>query len=152
MFKYALNNEYISKKNLENLDYLIKEKSSIMKNKKMINSFKNAFNGMIVSFKQERNMKIHISIMFLVILLGIIFKIKMVEWIICIICFALVIGGELFNTAIEITIDIAMPNFNEKAKKAKDISAGAVLVLAIASAIIGFIIFVPKILNRLNLA
>lgn len=148
MFKHALNNEYISKKNLENLDYLlIKEKSSIMKNKKMINSFKNAFNGMIVSFKQERNMKIHISIMFLVILLGIIFKIKMVEWIICIICFALVIGGELFNTAIEITIDIAMPNFNEKAKKAKDISAGAVLVLAIASAIIGFIIFVPKIIG-----
>lgn len=118
-----------------------------MKNKKMINSFKNAFNGMIVSFKQERNMKIHISIMFLVILLGIIFKIKTVEWIICIICFALVIGGELFNTAIEITVDIAMPNFNEKAKKAKDISAGAVLVLAIASAIIGFIIFVPKIIG-----
>lgn len=148
MFKYALNNEYISTKNLENLDYLlIKEKSSIMKNKKMINSFKNAFNGMIVSFKQERNMKIHINIMFLAILLGIIFKIKMVEWIICIICFALVIGGELFNTAIEITIDIAMPNFNEKAKKAKDISAGAVLVLAIASAIIGFIIFVPKIIG-----
>lgn len=148
MFKHALNNEYISTKNLENLDYLlIKEKSSIMKNKKMINSFKNAFNGMIVSFKQERNMKIHISIMFLVILLGIIFKIKMVEWIICIICFALVIGGELFNTAIEITIDIAMPNFNEKAKKVKDISAGAVLVLAIASAIIGFIIFVPKIIG-----
>lgn len=124
MFKHALNNEYISTKNLENLDYLlIKEKSSIMKNKKMINSFKNAFNGMIVSFKQERNMKIHISIMFLVILLGIIFKIKTVEWIICIICFALVIGGELFNTVIEITVDIAMPNFNEKAKKAKDISA-----------------------------
>lgn len=118
-----------------------------MKNKKMINSFKNAFNGMLVSFKQERNMKIHISIMFLAILLGIIFKIKMVEWIICIICFALVIGGELFNTAIEITIDIAMPNFNEKAKNAKDISAGAVLVLAIASAIIGFIIFVPKIIG-----
>lgn len=148
MFKHALNNEYISTKNLENLDYLlIKEKSSIMKNEKMINSFKNAFNGMIVSFKQERNMKIHISIMFLVILLGIIFKIKTVEWIICIICFALVIGGELFNTVIEITVDIAMPNFNEKAKKAKDISAGAVLVLAIASAIIGFIIFVPKIIG-----
>lgn len=148
MFKHALNNEYISTKNLENLDYLlIKEKSSIMKNKKMINSFKNAFNGMIVSFKQERNMKIHISIMFLVILLGIIFKIKTVEWIICIICFALVIGGELFNTVIEITVDIAMPNFNKKAKKAKDISAGAVLVLAIASAIIGFIIFVPKIIG-----
>lgn len=118
-----------------------------MKNKKIINSFKNAFNGMVVSFKQERNMKIHISIMFLVILLGIIFKIKMIEWIICIICFALVIAGELFNTAVELTVDLAMPDFNEKAKMAKDISAGAVLVLAIVSVIIGLIIFVPKIIG-----
>ena len=117
-----------------------------MKNKKIINSFKNAFNGMVVSFKQERNMKIHISIMFLVILLGIIFKIKMIEWIICIICFALVIAGELFNTAVELTVDLAMPEFN-KAKMAKDISAGAVLVLAIVSVIIGLIIFVPKIIG-----
>ena len=118
-----------------------------MKNKKIINSFKNAFNGMVVSFKQERNMKIHISIMFLVILLGIIFKIKMIEWIICIICFALVIAGELFNTAVDLTVDLAMPEFNKKAKMAKDISAGAVLVLAIVSVIIGLIIFVPKIIG-----
>lgn len=118
-----------------------------MKNKKIINSFKNAFNGMVVSFKQEWNMKIHISIMFLVILLGIIFKIKMIEWIICIICFALVIAGELFNTAVELTVDLAMPEFNKKAKMAKDISAGAVLVLAIVSVIIGLIIFVPKIIG-----
>ncbi|MCI6002102.1 MAG: diacylglycerol kinase family protein [Tenericutes bacterium] len=118
-----------------------------MKNKKIINSFKNAFNGRVVSFKQERNMKIHISIMFLVILLGIIFKIKMIEWIICIICFALVIAGELFNTAVELTVDLAMPEFNKKAKMAKDISAGAVLVLAIVSVIIGLIIFVPKIIG-----
>ena len=102
---------------------------------------------MVVSFKQERNMKIHISIMFLVILLGIIFKIKMIEWIICIICFALVITGELFNTAVELTVDLAMPEFNKKAKMAKDISAGAVLVLAIVSVIIGLIIFVPKIIG-----
>ena len=71
------------------------------------------------------------------------------EWIVCICLFVLVIGGELFNTAIEIAVDLAMPKINDNAKKSKDIAAGGVLVLAIGSAIIGFIIFIPKIINLL---
>lgn len=118
-----------------------------MKNKKLINSFKYAFSGVISAFKTERNMKIHVSIMILVILCGIIFKLETWEWIVCICLFALVIGGELFNTAIEIVVDLAMPKINDKAKKSKDIAAGGVLVLAIGSAIIGLIIFIPKIIN-----
>lgn len=120
-----------------------------MKNKKLINSFKYAFSGIISAFKTERNMKIHVSIMLLVILCGIIFKLETWEWIVCICLFALVIGGELFNTAIEIVVDLAMPKINDKAKKSKDIAAGGVLVLAIGSAIIGLIIFIPKIINLL---
>ena len=116
-----------------------------VKTKKLANGFKYAGRGIISSLKTERNMKIHFIIMLLVILLGVLLKIDKYEWLICIICFALVIGGELFNTAIEVVVDIAMPYRNEKARIAKDISAGAVLVLAIASAIIGLIIFVPKI-------
>lgn len=117
-----------------------------MKNKKLINSFKYAFTGIGSAFKTERNMKIHITIALLVIIMGIVFKINAIEWIVCISFFAMVIGGELFNTALEITVDLAMPKINEKAKRAKDISAGAVLVFAIASVIVGFIIFIPKIL------
>ena len=118
-----------------------------MKNKKLINSFKYAFSGVISAFKTERNMKIHVSVMILVILCGIIFKLETWEWIVCICLFALVIGGELFNTAIEIVVDLAMPKINDKAKKSKDIAAGGVLVLAIGSAIIGLIIFIPKMIN-----
>lgn len=118
-----------------------------MKNKKLINSFKYAFSGIISVFKTERNMKIHVSVMILVILCGIIFKLETWEWIVCICLFALVIGGELFNTAIEIVVDLAMPKINDKAKKSKDIAAGGVLVFAIGSAIIGLIIFIPKIIN-----
>lgn len=118
-----------------------------MKNKKLINSFKYAFSGIISAFKTERNMKIHVSVMILVILCGIIFKLETWEWIVCICLFALVIGGELFNTAIEIVVDLAMPKINDKAKKSKDVAAGGVLVFAIGSAIIGLIIFIPKIIN-----
>ena len=113
--------------------------------KKIINSFKYAVQGFMQAFKSEKNMKIHVLIAFLVILAGIIFKISVIEWIICLALIGVVISAELFNTAIETTVDLAMPERNEKAKIAKDVSASAVLILAISSAIIGLIIFLPKI-------
>lgn len=122
-----------------------------MKNKKLINSFKYAFTGMWSAYKSERNMKIHIAVAILVILFGIFLQISTYEWIACIVCFAMVIGAEMFNTAIETVVDITMPKKDERAKKAKDVAAGGVLVFAIGSAIIGSIIFIPKIIDYLNL-
>ena len=121
-----------------------------MKNKKLINSFKYAFKGIGSAFLTERNMKIHAVIMILVIICGIIFEISIFEWFICIACFGIVIGGEMFNTAIEQVVNIAMPQKDPRAKLAKDVSAGGVLILAIASAIIGLIIFIPKIIELLE--
>ena len=120
-----------------------------MKNKKFLNSFKYAFNGIITSFRTEKNMKIHILMMLLVAIAGIILKINVIEWIICIILFAIVISAELFNTAIETVVNMITMEKNEKAKIAKDVSAGAVLVTAIGSAIVGLIIFIPKVVNIL---
>ena len=118
-----------------------------MKSKNLFDSFKYALQGVKVELKGERNLKIHIVAMILVIIAGFILKISVAEWGICIILFGLVISAELFNTAIETTVDIAMPERNEKAKKAKDVAAGAVFVIAMASAVIGLLIFVPKIIN-----
>lgn len=119
-----------------------------MKKKKILNSFKYAIQGIITSLKTERNMKIHLAIIVLVIVAGIFFNITKLEWIICIILFSIVLAGELFNTAVETIVDIIMPEKNEKAKIAKDVSAGAVLVLAIGAAIIGLIIFIPNIIEQ----
>lgn len=121
-----------------------------MKNKKLINSFKYAFNGIFSAFKTERNMKIHVGVTILVIMAGIIFKLALWEWIVCIGCIAIVIGGELFNTAIEIAVNLAMPDKNEFAKLSKDISAGGVLIFAIGATIIGVLIFLPKLIGMLN--
>lgn len=121
-----------------------------MKNKKIINSFKYAFQGIFSAFKTERNMKIHVAFMILVIIAGIVLKISLIEWLICVLCFALVISAELFNTAIELVVDLASPGIHEKAKLSKDIAAGAVLITAIGSAIIGLIIFIPKIIELIK--
>lgn len=115
--------------------------------KKLLNSFKYAFAGIYSGIKTEQNMKIHVIIMILVIIFGIILNISKSELIICIILFGLVISLELINTAIENTVDLITNEKNLKAKIAKDTAAGAVLVSAIASVIIGLIIFIPKIME-----
>ena len=114
---------------------------------KLINSFKYAIQGFVSSFKTERNMKIHILAMIIVILLGIYLKISSGEWCIIAISIAVVLSGELFNTAIETIVDMVSPEKNPKAKLAKDISAAAVLVLALGAVVVGIIIFLPKLAN-----
>mgnify|MGYP002711602507 CR=1 FL=1 len=118
-----------------------------MKNKKLINSFKYAFKGIVSSIKSERNMKIHFTMMILVIIAGILLNISMWEWITCFILFGLVISLEMVNTAIETVVDIVSPKYNFQAGRAKDIAAGAVLVNAIVAVIVGLLIFLPKIIG-----
>ena len=113
--------------------------------KKLINSFKYAIEGFVSSFKTERNMKIHVLAMVIVIVLGFYLKINLIEWCFIALAIALVIGAELFNTAIETIVDMVSPEKNPKAKLAKDISAAAVLALAVGAVVIGTIIFIPKL-------
>ena len=110
-------------------------------------SFYYAFEGIRVNILNERNLCIHFMVMLLVIVLGLILNINKTEWLICILLFGFVITLELMNTAIETAIDICMPEINPKAKLAKDTSAGAVLVVAIVSVVIGIMIFAPKLLE-----
>lgn len=115
--------------------------------KKLVNSFKYAIEGFISSFKTERNMKIHVLAMALVVILGIYLKLSPIEWCIIVISIALVISAELFNTAIETLVDMVSPERNPNAKLVKDISAAAVLALAIGAAVAGTIIFIPKLMT-----
>lgn len=124
---------------------ICKEYKATMKKKSLLKSFYYAGVGIYSAFKSERNMKIHVSVMLLVILAGFYFHISIPEWIACIILFGIVISAEIMNTAIETTVDMAMPEIHPKAKLAKDLSAGAVLVLAIIAVVVGLLIFLPKL-------
>ena len=126
------------------MDNDLKKKINL-ENKKFLDSFKYAGTGIISCLKIERNIKIHILAMVLVIIFGLIFEISSFEWMVCMILFAGVISAEMFNTAIEKISDFVMPEKSDKIKVIKDVSAGAVLVWATFSAIIGLIIFIPKI-------
>jgi diacylglycerol kinase len=120
--------------------------NQIRKNmKKRIRSFGYAGRGIRVVFESEANMKIHIVISLFVLAMGFLFHINEMEWIMCLLCMGLVMGMEMLNTAIETIIDLVSPEFHTLAGKAKDIAAGAVLICAISSVIVGLLIFLPKV-------
>ena len=112
---------------------------------KLILSFSYAFRGIYDGIRNERNMMIHYSAVVLVIVFGITLKLSVTEWSICLILCALVISLELVNTAIEAVVDLVTDEYLELARLAKDTAAGAVLVAAITAAIVGGMIFFPKL-------
>ena len=127
---------------------IIMYESNFLKDKedetKLIFSYKYAFEGIITTIKEERNMFIHFLIAIIVVITGIYVRLSLNEWFICLLLFALVFSLELINTAIENTVDLVTTKKNKKAKLAKDAAAGAVLIAAIFASIIGIIIFLPK--------
>ena len=117
------------------------------KEKPLLKTLSYGFNGILYTLKHERNMVIHFLVMILVIIAGIVFKITFVEWGVCFVLFALVLSLELMNTALENVVDLVTEEKKAKAKVAKDAAAGAVLVSALFSIIIGISIFLPRLLD-----
>jgi len=109
-------------------------------------SFRFAFNGISVFFKQEPNAILHIIATILVFVAAIFFDITKTEWIAIIVVTGFVWVAELLNTAIEKIMDFIQPAYHPSVKYIKDVSAAAVLLSAITAILTGAIIFIPKIL------
>lgn len=116
------------------------------KNRRIL-SFKYAFSGIITALKEEPNLKFHFLAGLLVIITSLILNISRDDWLTIIFLIGFVISLELTNTAIEAIVDAFTDKEHPGAKLAKDISAGAVLIAAITSAILGIIIFLPYIVK-----
>jgi len=106
--------------------------------------------GVINVTRTETNFKIQILAAILVVTAGIIFQLTALEWIAVIICIALVLIAEIFNTALEKLTDLVSPEWNEAAGVVKDISASAVLVASVLSLICSGIIFLPRLIDKIQ--
>jgi diacylglycerol kinase len=118
----------------------------------VVSSFKYAIEGILATYKEGHNIRIQTGGAVLAIVLGIVFQISAIEWVAVFICCGLVLGGECFNTAIEHTVDLAMPDKHPDAKAAKGQAAGAVLLFVLGALAVGIIIFLPKNLAALGIA
>ena len=110
-------------------------------------SFRYAFSGIYTLIKIEHNARIHLCVTIGVLFSGFFFELSAAEWINLIFAIGLVFSAEAFNSAIEYLSDLVSPEYHPLVKKAKDVAAAAVLLTAIAAALIGLIIFIPKILS-----
>lgn len=111
--------------------------------KKRIKSFGYAWKGIRSFIHYEHNAWIHLCITVIVLIAGWILNIQKSEWIAIAICIGLVLAAEGFNTAIERLVNLVSPDKHPIAGDVKDIAAGAVLICAIVSAIVGLMIFIP---------
>lgn len=119
------------------------------KSKKFFDALKNSINGIFYVIKNEKNMKIELVFAILAIITSFFLKINAIEFIIILFVIFFVLFAEFINSAIEKVVDLYTLEYNETAKIAKDISAGAVTIVSFLSIIIGVIIFLPKIINIL---
>ena len=115
-----------------------------MKEKRFIESFNAAIEGVIYVLKTQRNMRIHFLATFLIILIAIYLNFTGLELLILCITIALVLSAEVFNTAVELTIDMIQAESHPSAKVIKDIAAGAVLLTSVNAVIVGYLLFLKK--------
>jgi diacylglycerol kinase len=118
---------------------------------KFIASFGYAFSGLGYALRTQRNMRVHVVIGILAIIMGIVLHISTVEFAMIFVAITGVFIAEMFNTVMELCINLSTPEYNPLAKIAKDIAAGAVLLNAILAIIIGLFVFGPHLWALISL-
>ena len=111
-------------------------------------SFGFAFIGIGTFFSETVHARIHLVLGGCTVVAGFLLDVSRSDWLVLVFCIGWVMSLEAVNSALEYLTDLSSPKIHPLAKKAKDVAAGAVLIAAITSAILGFIIFVPRVLER----
>jgi len=114
-----------------------------------LTSFKYAFSGIWHVVRTQPNARIHLAIACVVVVLGIWLGLSLTEWAIITLAIGLVLVAEAFNTVAEAMVDLATAEYHPLAKIAKDASAGAVLLMAVAAVVVGVLILGPPLWRAL---
>ncbi|WP_072371050.1 diacylglycerol kinase family protein [Thermophilibacter mediterraneus] len=110
-------------------------------------SFLFAIQGFRTAVTTERNIKVMLAVGALAVVAGVVLQIDLLSWAIVLLCCAVVIMAELFNTAVETVVDLVSPEFHPLAGRAKDIAAAAVWFLSFVVAVVGVLVYANAIVN-----
>jgi len=113
---------------------------SLHKRRDLLQPFKVALNGVVHTFRTQRHLRMHIFVVLAVVVIGIYLDFRARELMVLLFTITLVLVAEMFNSAIEVTVDLVQPEYHPLAKFAKDISAGAVLITTVLALVIGSLI------------
>ncbi|MCX7680974.1 MAG: diacylglycerol kinase family protein [Anaerolineae bacterium] len=120
-----------------------------MRNRTLLDSFRYAFAGVGYALRTQRNTRIHLVIATVVIIMGIWLELSFVAWAVLILTIGFVLVSEMLNTVAETLVDLVHPGYHPLAKTVKDVTAGAVLLTAFISVIVGLLVLGPPLLNKL---
>jgi diacylglycerol kinase len=112
---------------------------------KFIAGFGHAFRGLWYALRTQRNMRVHLAAAILVTFTGILLHISAVEFAMLYVAIVGVFTAEIFNTVIELCVDLAQPEYHPLARIAKDVAAGAVLLSALLAVVIGLFVLGPHL-------
>ena len=114
--------------------------------RKRLRSFKYAFHGIWLLVRYEHNAWIHCFAAVCVVVAGAVLGLSAAGWVVIALAIGLGLAAEALKSSTEALADLVSPGYNEAIKRTKDLAAGAVLILAIAAAVVGLIVFVPKLI------
>jgi diacylglycerol kinase (ATP) len=112
-------------------------------------SFRHAGRGFAWAFSSQANVRVHLVAAAVVLVAALLLRFSSIEFVGLVLCFAIVIAAELFNTALEVLIDYAWPEHHPMIGRAKDVAAAAVLVAAVGAAVVGVLLFARHIFHLL---
>lgn len=112
-----------------------------------ISSFKYAYRGLRLVLSRERNARIHLAFAILAIVLGILLKIGIDQFLVIIISITLVFFAEITNTALEKTLDLTYQENNQLVRFVKDMTAAGVLVAAACAIVVAILVFGPPLVK-----
>ena len=114
---------------------------------RFLRGIRHALSGLVHAARRERNFQIEVALGLAALAMAWWLQISPVEWLAVVICCGLVLSAELFNTAIEQLADTAGSVRSEQIRVVKDVAAGAVLVAAVVSLVVGGAVFLPYLTN-----
>ncbi|MEJ2560322.1 MAG: diacylglycerol kinase family protein [Anaerolineae bacterium] len=116
-----------------------------MHHSNFLTSFKYAFAGLWYVFRTQRNARIHLLVATIIVAVGLWLGLNRTEWAIIALTIGMVLAAEAFNTVAEAVVDLAAAEYHPLAKVAKDVAAGAVVLMVIAAVVVGALILGPPL-------
>ena len=143
-----------SEEELEKIEEQAKNEKNKTTNSNFLDAWKNAIDGIIYATTTQRNIKIQLVLAVLVVIVSLFFDLDRAEFLCFLFTIILILFAEMVNTAIETVVDLYVDVYHPKAKIAKDVAAGGVVITAINAIIVAYFLFFDKIsdigLNFIN--
>jgi diacylglycerol kinase (ATP) len=111
----------------------------------MLQSFNRAFQGLVYAVRYERNMRVHLAVALVVLVSSVFLNVSRLELVAVVLAIVFVLMAEMINSAIEAVVDIITDEFDPRAKIAKDLAAGAVLIAAINALVVAYLVFADNL-------